>query len=289
MSACLLCKTDNVETVPALTGEFLAERISSCERETTLIHCRECGFAYFSKRLSNEECEKLYSGYRNADYQKQRQKYDIWYSAEINELIGKNQKEIKNRNKNLTEILKKHTNLSEIESVLDFGGDTGVFIPEELSAAKYVYDISGIETVDGVIALSKDELNDRKFDFVMCCHVLEHVANPFEIIDDIKKYLKNDGYFYLELPFDSPFYKNNLSYFDFLFNKYFSLRILFLQFFKNLKLKKPLMSEHINYFTQKSTEKMLLGLGFEILESKITKIDCEWNKQNIISVFARFC
>ena len=284
---CLACKSKNTKKSKAKFAGFIAERVfdgSNCDIE--LIHCQDCGFAYYSHRFSEEEGKKLYLGYRDETYQKQRQSHECWYSKEINELIGKNKTELKNRHGNLISILKKNLDVSNISSVLDFGGDKGQFIPElSKSTKKYVYDISEIEPLDGVISLgSLDECRTHQYNLILCAHVLEHVSNPIEIVKQLKSLMNKGQYLYVELPFDSPFYKNKFSDLQFVFNRYFSWITLFKHFLqarKNANL--HMMHEHINYFTPKSLKNILENEGFKMLHNETKTIDSKWCKSQIIS------
>ena len=226
------------------------------------------------------ECKKLYANYRDEAYQKQRQKYECWYTKEINELIGKDHIEIKNRNENLTRILKRNIT-GEIKSVLDFGGDKGQFIPEILkSAEKFVYEISGVTPVDGIKSLTTIKgCKKQNYDLILCSHVLEHAAKPEETIKEIKSLLQKGQYLYVELPFDSPFFKKPFSNLHFLFNKHFKFSNLIKHF---IYLKKTpnthIMNEHINFFTPKSINKLLEKEGFKILSSTNKTLNLGWKQ-----------
>ncbi len=47
-------------------------------------------------------------------------------------------------------------------------------------------------------------VDDDHFDAVICNAVLEHVANPIEVVREIHRVLKPGGYFYLVVPFLQP-------------------------------------------------------------------------------------
>ena len=171
--------------------------------------------------------------------------------------------------------MKKYTNIDEIKTVLDFGGDKGQFIPEELKASKYVYDISCKETVNGVVPIR--ELKDcyanlpSGYDLIICANVLEHLADPFETARILKSLLSKNGYLQVEVPFDSPFYKTLEDYIPYLFNKYFKLTDLVKEFFKRKNAKYCLEHEHINFYTVSAMKALLDRSGFEIIQSEIHK------------------
>ena len=141
---CLICNSKNTKTYPTKISDFLISRMlqSKDNIDTNLIHCSECGFAYYDYRPSNDEITRLYKDYRDDKYQKVRQSYEPWYTKEINSLIGNNPTECKNRAKNLSYIINKYVDLNNIHNVLDFAGDKGQHIPDIFADKnKYVYDI----------------------------------------------------------------------------------------------------------------------------------------------------
>lgn len=289
MKNCLICKSKNIKSFKTKVSEFIAQRMFCAEETTTeLLHCQDCGFAHYSLRPSEEEIKRFYDGYRNNEYQKQRQKYDCWYTEELNEIIGKNPKEVQNRKKYMSNFLTPQIDFSKISNVLDFGGDKGQNVPDEFKGAeKFVYDLSGTEVLEGVTLISDfNELG--KYDFIMCQCVLEHVNDPFEITEQFKKVSNQGSYLYIEVPFDSPFYKSPLFNLQFIFSKYYSFKNIVKHFIKNLKNKAfAPMTEHINYFTLNSAEILLKQAGYEVLKSELATVDCGWCKQKMICTLAR--
>lgn len=288
---CLICNSSNVKSFEALTSGFITERMySGAEQQTKLFHCLDCGFAYYELRPAKTDMDKLYKGYRNSDYQKQRQKYDCWYNEKINFAIGNNPVEVKTRKSNLSDILEKNIEINSIKTILDFGGDKGQYIPDlSRNIQKFVYDISGARTLENIEKISDfDLLKNYSFDLIMCNHVLEHLSEPEKTIEDLKVLLNPTGYIYLELPFDSPFYKKKFSNLKFLFNKYFKWSDIFKHYLNMRKGAKYFhMQEHINFFTQESIEIMLKFLGFNVISNEIRNIDCGWQKADFICVLAK--
>jgi 2-polyprenyl-3-methyl-5-hydroxy-6-metoxy-1,4-benzoquinol methylase len=267
-SVCLACGNYDLETKSAVISNFLLERIwnNSINNETSICHCKKCGFAFYALRPSENEMGKLYENYRDTVYQKQRQKHDSWYTKEINNLFD-DQIVYKSRQEIANKFLIKHIDATDIKSVLDYGGSTGIHIPQIFTnAKKYVFDISGVKTVDGVQYLNNlDDANKQQYDFVMCTAVLEHVSKPNQILRQLKEMVSENGYLYIGVPFDSPFYRHKTSKPQFLFNKYFSFKVILDRFLRDWK--HPfVMHEHINYFTENSLKEMLEKCGLTVLE-----------------------
>lgn len=171
---------------------------------TSVIICKNCGLSYSQYRPNDEEMKLLYDGYRGEEYQKQRQKHEPFYTKEFNESLGFDIKQQNYRKERLFNILKKYFDINSIKNVLDYGGDAGQFIPDQFELAeKYVYEISNVKPINGIKQIkTKETLKTRKYDFIMCTHVLEHVAYPIDIIKEMYDLLEKDGYLYLELPLD---------------------------------------------------------------------------------------
>ena len=129
---------------------------------------------------------------------RKRLKYEPKYSAKFYESDGY----VERRKKELNEFLQGIIDNNTIHMLLDYGGDEGQYIPDWFNnAEKYVFDISGKQVKDDIILLTDlNEVRKKRFDLVMCCHVLEHVLEPIEIIKNMVGVLKKKGYLYIEVP-----------------------------------------------------------------------------------------
>ena len=288
---CLICGSQNIEKYQAKIHPFICERIKKGDAEIALINCNKCDFVFFDYRLSSEEVNDLYYNYRDKKYQECRQKYDKSYSFEINEFIGKDSNEIAVKKQNiLTAIERSKIDLNKVESVLDFGGDSGQNIDLDIFNLKnkYLFDVSDAKPVAGVKKLQSISPNES-FDFVVSQHVLEHVSDPLEMLKTNINLLRKGGFFYFELPMDSPFLKRDwkliikrimwvLSFvldfkkrdYDVGFGKIILRKIhwLFLIVSDLINREKRdvfLMHEHINFFNKRSVEKMLEISGLKLL------------------------
>lgn len=270
---CIVCK-NGVENLQFYNAEFspwIKNKIITNSSRVRLIRCSACCSLFFDYRYSEVEIKKIYENYRSAEYALSRDEYEPGYTK-LNAQIGNNELELRNRKKNLSNIIKKINLEIEIRTLLDYGGDRGQFIPDDFrNVKKYVYDISDSEVVDGVHKLN--EVDGKYFDFIMCCHTLEHVNEPLNFLKLVAQHVIPNGYLYLELPLDMPF------------REYVSLALNVESIMPDLS--PMLMHEHINFYSNKSVDMMAGKLGFEVVYNEIHNIDQGWNKAPIIAAVLR--
>ena len=141
-------------------------------------------------------------------------------------------------------------------SVLDIGAGDGAF----LSAAQGVLATSNLGIEPSIKAIAKNDDNrvnikniaiedletNQKFDLVTCFQTIEHLNNPREFINNIKRFIKPGGYFAISC-------HNRLSFAN-----------------KILGEKSPIFDvEHLQVFTDRGIEKLFSGLNFEIVYSNM--------------------
>jgi len=283
------------------SGNFSVEVVASAAKarwitanpkakETTeLLSCSRCDIRYFTAPFSSEEFERMYNGYRGPGYQQRRHKYEPWYSKKINDAIGHSTEVLKVRRLHLENLLNSAINRDgskvTIKRVLDVGGDEGQFIPNlESMTAKAVLEVSGIKPVVGVETISSwGDAGEFKPDFIMICHVLEHLENPLETVENASKILSTGGLLYVEKPLDGP------SRIPKLFSsKFYNQYTKFLCRFPLLFIRADLVglvsrkflglpiwgsvikqSEHINFFNETSITQVIEAMGFsQIIDSR---------------------
>src|SRR5947209_1007360 len=71
-----------------------------------LLECSDCSLRFFDVRLSPEEVERLYSGYRGADYFRERHHHEFWYPRALKDGIGSDPEEVAKRVSSLERSLK---------------------------------------------------------------------------------------------------------------------------------------------------------------------------------------
>ena len=241
---CVCCGSSRTESFDGYFFPFISVRAFGVERkETCLLHCKDCDFYYSEFRPTPEQMERIYIGYRNEEYQKQRQSFEPGYTVEFNASLG-GEVEARDRKDGIFAMVNKYCPPEEITYILDYGGDHGQFFPEQYEhAQRYVYDISDMELVQGVNRLTSiDELGSYQWNLILCCHVLEHLSYPREEVKKIFGIMPVGGFLYVEVPYEDYFFP-------------------YLE--KNEAVP---VHEHINFFNEKSLYALFNALSIAVLE-----------------------
>lgn len=256
-------------------SDFLAARIfegeeASKRHDVNLCHCEDCSFSFYDRRLTDEEAARLYRDYRGEEYQKTREKYDCWYTEKVNSALNGDKLALSEQQRVISEMIGRNVPI-EIKVALDYGGNKGVTFTKEIGTKeRYVYDISGIQPVDGVTRINEySELAGHDFDLIMCNMTLEHASYPADFMKLLYDAGGRDTYYYLEVPSEDPFAQSKFSIsknIGLLFNKnYSNLKLVKHYFYLRTQPYMP-MTEHINFFTPKSLKALLERCGFEAAE-----------------------
>lgn len=277
INECPCCGSKELQRWPGVVSPFIATYACGAKPHSChLCECNGCSFRFFDSRLTDAEVANLYAGYRGDAYFKARHHYEFWYSRAVNDGIGSDAAGISARKQNLSRILGERCSL--IKTVLDYGGDRGQFIPENLGTERYVYEISDAKTAEGVERLTS--VDGRRFDFVMLAHVLEHCSEPRQILQLLKPLAHDRTLFYFEVPYERPSlglagkgsgqrrYVNVLLGIPPLLtivDLYSTVARIKFDLVPPLGLQK--CSEHLNFFNEPSLRALLERDGFETVES----------------------
>lgn len=246
---CIICGYNHLEKKCAEFVPFLHDRMFHFNGNihTELVSCPNCNVTYSSYRPTDEEMANLYTGYRDREYQRNRQKYEPEYTVEFNYDLGFNKHAKYIRYFIMEDCIKPYINPAKVQYVLDYGGYAGQYIPPILAYAnRFVYDISNVQTEENIKSIKNFmELKDYNWDLIMCCHVLEHVADPMDTLDKIKSLLKTNAYMYIEVPYED-YYKNNYE--------------------------KVPIHEHINFFKRETFNKIFSTPEYLILANNYVNI-----------------
>jgi len=148
-------------------------------------------------RFSKEELNRLY----NTDYDKNRKKYEPKWKKYTDQERKNIDKARIFRPQMIYEIITSISNENKINKILDFGGGDGNNIIKFSFAKKYLFDPSTSIMSDSLIKISKID-EDAPYDLIVCAHVLEHIVNLGEVINDLTKLLTENGIIYIEVPYD---------------------------------------------------------------------------------------
>jgi 2-polyprenyl-3-methyl-5-hydroxy-6-metoxy-1,4-benzoquinol methylase len=120
------------------------------------------------------------------------------------------------------------------------------YAPEEANIAKSKLD----KVFAGDIMLHLDHLPDNYFDVIVCNDVLEHLIDPYIVLEKFKNKLTTAGIIVSSIP-NIRFFR---TFYDFVFNKNWD-------YTDNGIMDKT----HYRFFTINSIRKMYEGLGYEIV------------------------
>jgi hypothetical protein len=223
---------------------------------------------FFNPRLEASEENALYTGYRGPEYQQMRYSFEPWYTEKFNAGLS-TPESWQHRKKLLSDLFQNRLKLGgrSFVNVLDFGGDRGDLIASLVPASrKFVYEISGVDLVEGVEPLrSLEECRQHHFDLIITSNVLEHVGSPCNLIEQIASLSGPDTLVFNEVPYESVADVRT--------------RLKRIAQIGLLIATRPasawqtlgpgmlnLMHEHVNYFAPQSLNRLMQVSGFNVLD-----------------------
>lgn len=266
---CIVCENKKVSKYPGKLAPFISHYVfDGRETEANLTFCPRCQMLFSDARFDYQEMQRLYQGYRGPRYSAEREKYEPGYGSKNDHLTAADL-EVVNRSAFCATILSSFR--GDIRSVMDFGGDRGQFIPKSLqSADRYVFELSDVEPIEGVVSLASPD-TQAPYDLVMCCHVLEHVSFPVALLRQLRDLMTDKSALYVEVPAGIPT------------RRYFEASLAR----KHISRNRPIrFHEHINYFTKASLRNALSLSGFRPLTTKIGLIEFGWTQAPVIASVA---
>jgi SAM-dependent methyltransferase len=238
-SACIVCGNPGLERSPGRIAPFIAHRCgldpaAGAERAW----CPRCDLLFFDPRLAEPEVRRLYVGYRDAAYVRERTRFEPSYPARHPLLVDTSDELHRNR---ILALQQSFAGLGRAAGrVLDFGGGDGWLTHGAFPGGDIVvYDLA-----DGLAPPPP-----RSFDLVLCAHVLEHVSFPVPFVRELIRYLKPGGLVYLEVPGPGR-QPPGASVFDYM---------------------GPAMHEHVSFFSGRALLALLQRCGLEPLWSLAVK------------------
>lgn len=210
---------EKVDQCPACSGTEFKNQIICDDHTVTgesfaIVSCNQCSLWITSPRPSQDSLGKYYE---SDTY--------ISHSNKGNSLVNVIYKMVRRYTmRQKTQLIKGFVNSGRL---IDYGCGTGDF----LAACQHKgFEVQGIEPNDiarkqAVSQTKATILSDlsnlpkgEKFDIITMWHVLEHVPNPRETIERLKKHLNAGGYLIIAVPnrdsFDAKYYKEHWAAYD---------------------------------------------------------------------------
>ncbi|MDD2897396.1 MAG: class I SAM-dependent methyltransferase [Desulfuromonadaceae bacterium] len=230
---------------------------------TDIRACRDCHFIGPDTNYTGDMLNGLYADYRSELYNNERELFEANY-GEIKNNVGKNEAEIVNRLKNVSRLMH-NINLQKINTVLDWGGGEGKFVPIELKDKKvYILDVSNEPLVNQQYVRINQPTPNIKADYIQMCHLLEHIGSPREFLMEAMQYLNRGGYVYIEVPQDQS--EAHVKH-----------------FFDGDRHPVHIIHEHLNLFTVTSIKALAKSIGLKEIAVESNLVDFGWHRCQIIS------
>jgi hypothetical protein len=198
--SCIACGAARPVKEWSVTSSFFAERALLAKPELiSILKCSACGTQYFDLLITDEQLDRLYKDYRGAGYFKQRNRFEPWYTSDINSGMG-GEVEMCKRRKALAAALDRAGVRNDFRSVLDHGGDRGQMLRDLKADRKAVYEISGVASDPGIDAIREKDMRTANWDLILSCHVLEHLTFPARFVADLVSLGREGTFYFIEVP-----------------------------------------------------------------------------------------
>lgn len=278
-AGCLCCGNPRLGYETTLVSGFLAERAWRGSPELTrMAFCDRCGFRFFARGLAPDEADSLYRDYRDAEYFRARNRWEPLYThAQHDAVVG--WAHSPRRAADLSKTLEQAGLPRRFHYVLDHGGSEGQMLRAVEAETKVVFDPSGCKAASGVRAVSDPQGIPPHCDLFLSCQVLEHVSDPADYLRQAAALCGDQAYLYVEVPdeiWSNRVFHGRLR--DAWLNvllRHRRLLILADMFSTGCRVKfgflPPMgfipMREHLNYFTCKALDSILVAAGLELVVS----------------------
>ena len=277
---CVCCDGTRLTRTPAVLAPFVAARVFGWEpaeikpewglRDVrpgnaygvcNSLECAECGALFLDMRFDDDEMSALYTGYRDEAYTAARERFEPGYAARNAHYLAGSPYVA-----TIERFLEKH--MPPHPRILDHGGDTGANTPfRGRIALHHVYDISGMPTVEGAVAVDLPRARDTTYDLIVTSQVLEHAPRPAAMLTEIASLMRDQTMVYIEVPHEPiirdarPGVPNGP--------------------------RKRLWHEHVNFFTTDAIDAMLARAGLAPIDRQSTPVIAGGREAHVFCVLAR--
>lgn len=214
LNNCPICKSTAFDKHLELTDHFLSKE------SFVIIKCQACGFRFTNPRPPKNNISKYYKSEQYISHSNKK--------TDIFSVIYQIARRLNLQSK--YNIIKRHVSRTEKDSlnVLDIGAGTGHFLH---FLQKRNWNVFGVEPDANACREAKKQfelnllpeaalsgLNANSYDVISMWHVLEHVHNLNNRMEEVQNLLKKSGVFILALPnpdsFDAKYYVNLWAAYD---------------------------------------------------------------------------
>lgn len=192
--------------------------------ELIIKYCSNCYFYFIESNNKQEDYDNYYLNYNNYRNYILSNDKDIECSIYLKNNLDKN-----------------------VKTILDYGCGNKI-LSEYLNST---YDVDNYD-------IGMDHI-DKKYDCLVLSHVLEHIYDIKPFIENLKKYITNDGYLYIEVP-NMEYYKE----------------------FINFGPLQEISLEHINFFSKYALSKLMINNNFIPIKIEDCYFHINENKYYII-------
>jgi hypothetical protein len=274
---CPICSVPSAVIAHGLIAPFIDDLTDSHSDGTKLVRCDACDLVFYANEFSDKQLSAIYAEYRGEEYVKVRRRWEPWYRESINTAFDPGSEAVLERVEFMSAILN-HANVPEFRIAIDFGGDGGQFFPATCVGNRFVVDVSNKPLLPGIERVTDVSALPNAPDLVLICHLLEHLNNPKQLLQEVRNTISGDGVLYVEVPLDRPrLHKwhsrlQYLSYLRALRKSRIALTTsdLATGIMRQMGRRVPRLglvkqSEHINYFSPSSLIKLIEETGFDVV------------------------
>ncbi len=162
------------------------------------VMCGNCGFIIYTPRPEPSDIDAKYRCLEQLNKEQTSLDYDSDSPLKKSRIL--------NRSRSIFRYLDKSIDLAAVNRILDYGGGDGklmrVFTDTGKQCCLVDYNKDCIEGVTKLADTVDDLDQAEKFDLVICCHVMEHVAQPLRVIKQLASHINEGGWMYVEVPLD---------------------------------------------------------------------------------------
>ena len=227
--------------------------------------CSTCFFIQTKRPFHDDDVMRLYSDYRSPSYNQERIRYEPSY-ASIAAKVGQDAVELRSRIAALAAFLGRNLKSSEPQTILDYGGSDGKFIPE-IPGRKFVFEVSDIEPIAGVTRINS-EADLGRYSIVLLAHVIEHVPRPLDLVRKVASRVEPGGFLYIETPQEIPDTERD------------ALR-------RGTRRFQVEIHEHINSYCSQAVNHLLEAAGLKVAAIESTAVDVGWARAVHIRALGR--